>query len=799
MFRNYFSTAWKNVARNKVYSALNIVGLAIGMAVALLIGLWVNDQYSYDRWLPGYQQAFKVRFNYNDKGVIRTQKDVCRPLEDALKNDVRGIAYTSPVYGPFPNTLIVGDKKLRPRNLVAGEGFLNIFQFPMLEGSRDETLKDPHSIVLTESTARALFGSGDPMNQAVRIFDPVNFDNQALKVTGVLKDLPRNSTFQFDFITPLSLLTSGAWARSAKDNWEDAIFEMYIGLQPNANATQVEADARMLVKKYAPAVYRAFQQQVMLQPMKDWHLYTDFQNGKAAHGIIDYMQLFSIIGALVLLIACINFMNLSTARSQKRAREVGVRKVIGSSRRSLIWQFLSESLVLTGMGFVLSLILVQASLPAFNNLTRSSIGIPYSNSRFWLIMAGYVPLTAMLAGSRPAFYLSSFQPIKVLKGTIQTTRAAVLSRKALLVLQFTCSIGLIIGTIIVYEQIQYARSRPIGYDPNRLVESVAGSGDFEALKHSVLASGTVSSMTKSLSMATEVRSRCIVSDWQGKLTNEPMTFVMNAVADTDYFGTLGMKLKAGRNFTGKYSIDSSCAILNETAVQRMHLTNPVGTFITWLFPGNFPQRVRVIGVVKDAVIDAPFARTEPAFFLYQPGWTYAYTYRLAPTINAGVALARLKPIFEQYDPSTPFGYRFVDEEYAGQFAFEALIGKLAGIFTALAIFICCLGLFGLAAFMAEQRTKEIGIRKVLGASVSQVLLLLTKDFMLLVMISSLVASPIAYYLLQNWLRQYYYRISIGPAVFIISAFIAMLITLFTISFQAVKAALMNPTESLRWE
>ncbi len=615
MLKNYFKTAWRNISRNKIFSALNILGLAIGMGVALLIGLWINDQYSYDRWLPNYEQAYQVRFNLNDNGVIRTQKDVCRPLEDALKNDVRGVAYTSPMYGPFPNTLTVGNKKIHLRNLVAGDGFLQIFRFPMLEGNRSTAMKDPNSIVLTVSTARALFGSENAMNKMVRIYDPVNFNsaytNVDLKVTGVLKDLPHNSTLQFDYLTPLSLLVSGAWAKTADSNWDQSYFKMYVGLQPNADPAQVEADAKMLVKKYAPSTYRTFHQEVLLQPMKDWHLRSEFQNGKAVGGLIDYLKLFSIIGILVMMIACINFMNLSTARSQKRAREVGVRKVIGSTRKGLILQFLTESIVLTGIGFILSLILVQMALSSFNTLVRSDITIPFSDSRFWLIMIGYVLFTGLLAGSKPAFYLSSFQPARVLKAVLQTGRSAAFSRKALLVLQFTCSIGLIISTVSIYRQIQYARNRPTGYDPNRLLESAAGSGDYIALKHAVLASGMVSSMTKSLSGVTEVRSRNTISDWQGKLPNEPLTLAMNAISDPDYFETLGEKFIHGRNFTGNYSSDSSCTILNEAAIKRMRLKEPLGSFIAWTGPDGSLVRLRVIGVVKDAITDAPFSPAEP--------------------------------------------------------------------------------------------------------------------------------------------------------------------------------------------
>ena len=803
MFRNYFKTAWRNIIRNKVFSALNILGLAIGMGVALLIGLWVNDQYAYDRWLPDYRQAFQVRFNTEDNGIIRTQKNICRPLEDALKKDIRGVAYTAPTYGPFPNTLTAGDKKIQLRNLVAGDDFLQIFRFPMLEGNRGTALTNPNSIVLTELTARALFGDENAMNKMVRIYDPVNFNaaytNVDLKVTGVLKDLPHNSTFQFDYLTPLSLLVSGAWAKEADKNWDQSYFEMYIGLQPNADPARVESDARMLVKKYAPATYRSFHQQVLLQPMKDWHLRSEFQNGKPVGGLVNYLQLFSFIGILVMMIACINFMNLSTARSQKRAREVGVRKAIGSSRKGLILQFLIESIVLTSVAFILSLIFVQMVLPAFNTLVRSEISIPWSDYRFWAIITAYVLFTGLLAGSKPAFYLSSFQPARVLKSVLQTGRSAAFSRKALLVLQFTCSIGLIISTVIIYRQIQYARNRPTGYNPNRLLESTAGSGDFTALKHAVLASGMVSSLTKSLSGVTEVRSRNTIGDWQGKLPNEPLTLAMNAVSDPDYFQTLGEKLIDGRNFTGNYNTDLSNTILNEAAAKRMRLKEPVGSFITWTGPDGSLVRLRVIGVVKDALTDAPFSPAEPGFFLYQPGWTYSYIYRLAPMVNTQTALARLKSIFETYDPSVSYTYRFVDEEYAGKFELEMLIGKLAGIFTVLAVFTCCLGLFGLAAYMAEQRTKEIGIRKVLGASIPEVLLLLTSDFIILVIISCILASPIAFYFLQNWLQQYYYRIHIGPGVFIGSAILAILIAILTISFQAIKAAVANPVNSLRSE
>jgi putative ABC transport system permease protein len=793
MLKNYFKTAWRNLINNKIYSSLNILGLATGMAVALLIGLWVYYQSSYDRFLPAYQQAFQVRYNYNNNGEIRTQSEVCLPLADALKNDIPEIAYTAPAFGPVSNGLMVDDKRLHLSGLIAGTDFLKIFQFPFLEGNAEEALKDPSSIVLTQSTARALFGEADPVGKTIRFAG-----SYGVKVTGVLRDLPRNSSFQFDYITPFSAFASGGWVKAATTNWNHSFFLLYASLRPNASHGQVEAKSRLLVKKYAPETYKTFQQQVIMQPLKDWHLYTDYKNGSAVGGLFDTMRLFSLIGILVLLIACINFMNLSTARSEKRAREVGVRKVIGSTRGGLIRQFLIESIVITCMAFALSLVVVQIVLPSFNALARANISVPYASGLFWLLMASYVLLTGLLAGARPAFYLSSFQPVKVLKGVIRSGRSTSLPRKALVVLQFTCSIALIISTLLIYQQIQYAKDRPTGYDPNRLLTSESGNSNYGALKQEALQTGVLASMTESLSPATEVYSHNTIDEWDGRLPNEPLTLAMNSVSDTDYYKTLGMEFKEGRNFTGYFAADSVSAILNEAAVKRMRFKEPINQILAWTL-SNAPRHLRVIGVVKDALTHSPFAAPEPTIFVFQPSWAYTITYRLSPTVNTQTALARLKPIFEKYNPDYPFEYHFVTESYAAKFEMEVLISKLAGIFAALAIFISCLGLFGLAAYVAEQRNKEIGIRKVLGATVPQVWLLLSRDFIVLVFISCLLASPIAFYFVQNWLQKYSYRIHIGPSVFILSAILAIMIAVMTVSFQSVKAALMTPVKSLKSE
>jgi ABC-type antimicrobial peptide transport system permease subunit len=797
MLKIYLLTAWRSLLKNKGYSLLNICGLAIGMAVALLIGLWVYYQYSYDRFLPGYDEAYQVKYNYGSNGEVNTQDQVPIPLAAAMKKDVPGIehialTFSSAAYGPLSQTLSVGDKNLGPTGFATESDFLKIFKYPLLEGTADNVLSNPRSIVLTASVAKALFGDEDPMGKTVR-YD----STQNLKVTGVLKDLPANSTFRFDFLTSFSDLESDGWVKDAITDWNQAGFKLYVSLRPHVTYAQVEPQISMLVKKYSPGIYQTYHQQAIMQPLKDWHLYSEYKNGVEAGGLVEYVRIFVIIGILVLVIACINFMNLSTARSEKRAMEVGIRKVVGSSRSWLIMQFLMESIVLAFAAFILALVFVQLALPAFNAMSGTDIHIPYANPIFWLLMISYILFTGCLAGSRPAFYLSSFQPVKVLKGKLSVGKFAALPRKILVVLQFSSSIAFIIGTVVIYQQIEYAKSRPRGYDANRLVVTEGVNGDYPALKQAVLQSGLVTSMTASLAPPTEVYWHADIERWTGMQSNETIKVAMNAIGDTDYFKTLGITFKEGRNFMGNPGADTLCAIFNEAAIKRMHLKEPLNSTMSWSY-STVPNNLRIIGVVHDALTNAPFAPAEPTIFIYQP-WLFSISYRLSPNVDAHAAMDKLRLIFDKYRPFFPFQYHFVDDSYAAKFALESLVGKLAGIFAALAILISCLGLFGLAAYVAEQRTREIGIRKVLGASVRGVFFLITKDFVLLVVISCLIASPVAFYFLWNWLQGYYYHISISPAVFVLSAVGSIMVAVITISFQALKAAIMTPIKSLRSE
>jgi len=796
MFKNYLTVAWRNMRNNKVYSVLNILGLATGMAVALVIGLWVYGQLSFDRFLPHYASAYRVMYRMNRNGQIDVQPSTNLPLAEVLKKDIPEIKYVAQADWMGSHSLVVGDKKINVTGTVAGSDFLKIFQYPLLKGNVASVFSDPYTIVLSESAATALFGKADPMNKAIRID---NFHD--LRVTGILKEVPANSTLQFSFVMPFSYYaaTNDEVKRDATD-WNNNSYQTFVALQPDANYADVAPKIENLLVKYAPQYFKQTKSEIFFMPLKDWHLWTDFKNGAASGGLIDYIKMFGLIGILVLLIACINFINLSTASSERRAREVGIRKAMGSRRRDLIVQFLIESLAITVIAFVLSLGLVELVLPFFNRVTQTSTRIPYTSGWFWLVMLIYVLLTSLLAGSRPAFYLSSFNPVKVLKGgNMQTGQAGALPRKILVVLQFSCSIALIVSTIVIYRQIQYGKDRPVGYDPNRLLMTGATDDinkNYDALKNKLLQSGMVSSVTKSSSPVTGLWASNSVSDWSGMLPGETLDLGIIGVSDADYFKTLGIKFKSGNNFSGNLGADSLSVILNEAAVERMRYRDPVGQQIIW---HTIPQRATVIGVVKDALMNSPFSPAAPTIFIYQPSWSGIVTYRLSPTVNSHTAIAKLAPIFNRYNPSVSFDYAFVDDSYAGKFNFETLLGQLAGLFASLAILISCIGLFGLAAYLAEKRSKEIGIRKVMGASVAQVWLLLSKEFIMLVISSCVIAAPVSYHYLHEWLLKYDYRITLGPGVFVLSGILSLVLTLMTVSFQAIKAAVANPINSLRTE
>ncbi|MCX6217547.1 ABC transporter permease [Spirosoma sp.] len=797
MLRNYLKIALRNLVKNKAYSAINIGGLAVGMAVAMLIGLWIYDELSFDKYHQNYNRIGRVMQSATFEGVFGAGSYMPIPLGNELRTDFAD-EFTYVVMSSWnkEHILAYGDRKFTKQGSYLSPEAPDMFTLKMLRGTR-AGLKDPAAIMLSASVSQALFGSDDPLGKIVKIDNRLN-----VKVTGVYEDLPYNTEFRdMTFIAPWDLyVSSEAWVKQAQDNveWNNNSWQILAQIAPNATFDAVNAKIKGLRVKHVPEV-APYKADVFLQPMSRWHLYTGWDKQGNLEGRIQYVWLFGIIGLFVLLLACINFMNLSTARSEKRAKEVGIRKAVGSVRSQLISQFFSESLLVAAFAFILSLLLVILALPLFNEVADKQVGILWTSPMFWFSGIGFSLFTGLVAGSYPALYLSSFQPIKVLKGTFRVGRFASVPRQVLVVVQFTVSVTLIIGTILVFRQIQYAKNRPIGYDRNGLITITMNTPElhdhYNTLREELLRTGAVVDMSTSSTPATDLNSRNGGFDWEGKDPNFKVQF--GTIAVTHDFGkTVGWQFKEGRDFSRAFSTDSAALVMNETAVKYMNLKtgSPVGMIVKWN-----GKPMRVLGVVKDMVMGSPFEPVYQTVFLLDYGWAGVINIKLNPAQSASESLAKIETIFQKFNPGSPFDYKFTDQQYALKFATEERIGKLASVFALLAVFISCLGIFGLASFVAEQRTKELGVRKVLGASVFSLWSLLSKDFVLLVAIGFGIATPFAYYFLSNWLQKYEYRTDISWWIFAVTGAGALVITLLTVSYQSIKAALMNPVTSLRSE
>ncbi|WP_460962126.1 ABC transporter permease [Spirosoma litoris] len=798
MIRNYLKIAFRNLFKNKSYSAINIGGLAVGMAVAMLIGIWIDDEASANKHHKNYETLYQVKMNQTFDGHRGTQDAIPFPLGDELRAkypDFKAVA----MYERSDNkrSLIVGNQKFLKHGIYIGEDAIDMFSLNILNGDK-KPLKEPYSIVLTDETAHTLFGNQDPIGKIVKIDNSVD-----LKVTAVIAKQPTNATLQFDYLLPWQLQEARYdWVRNkAKTDWRNNDWGVFAQLKEGIDPAQTNAKIKDVVLAHQntdPNAKSLVKPEIFLHPMAKWRLYSDFEEGKNTGGFIKYVRLFGVFGLFILVIACINFMNLSTARSEKRAKEVGVRKAVGSGREQLIGQFLSESILIALLALVIALGIVLISLPYFNTLTNKTMSIEFGNPIFWAITLVFTLFTGLLAGSYPALYLSSFNPVRILKGGIHVGQRASLPRKILVVVQFTFSVVLMIGTIIIYQQIQHGKNRPLGFTKQGLI-SVNSSKDlldhFEALRAELLATGAVASMCKTNSPPTQWWSSNSGWDWKGSTLEDKSVIFTTIATSYDYTKTMGIKLKQGRDFSRDFTTDSSGVILNEAAVKRMGLKHPVGELVKWA-----GRTWTVIGVIPDIVLEwSPYRSVAPMTIIFAKDWVNFIDMRINPNMSPSVAIQKIKPIFDKYNPAYPFDYNFSDTEYAKKFYYEELVGNLSAIVSLLAIFISCLGLFGLASFMAEQRTKEIGIRKVLGASVTSVWGLLSKDFIQLVLISCLVASPIAWYAMNQWLESYTYKINIGAGVFLIVLVTAMVITLLTVSYQAIKAGSLNPVKSLKSE
>jgi ABC-type antimicrobial peptide transport system permease subunit len=793
MIKSYFKIAWRNLLKNRVYSFINIGGLAVGMGVAILIALWVVDELNYDKYHANYDRIAQVMQHQTFNGEIGTQEANPAQMAEEIRN-VHGSDFTYVLQASWNNdhAITYQEKVFLQSGSYFEPQVAEMLSLKMLYGTRDG-LKDMNSILLSQSTSQTYFGNDNPVGKMMRVDNAVD-----VMVTGVYEDLPHNTSFHdLKLIMPWSLyLSQNPWIARMQQPWGSNFTRTFAMINANTDFESVSKKIKDVKLNKTAAEDKKYNPVVFLHPMAKWHLYSDFKNGINTGGRIDNVLLFGTIGAFVLILACINFMNLSTARSEKRAKEVGIRKAIGSVRRQLVAQFFSESVLIASLSFLFALILVLLVLPPFNLVADKTLQLPWANPMFWILGISFSFLTGIFAGLYPALFLSSFQPVKTLKGTFRAGRYASIPRKALVVLQFTISTTLIIGTIVVYKQISFAQQRPLGYNSDGLIYKSVNDEvhkHFEVVRNELTSAGVIVEMAESGSPPTSVWNTNGGFDWEGKDPDQAVDFPNNAVS-YDYGKVMGWTITEGRDFSRLHAGDSTAFILNESAVAFIGLKDPVGKIIRWE-----GRPFTVIGVVKDLLVQSPYAPVRPAMFHYSKDQLNVVIMKINPSANPKEAISKVESVFKKIDPASPFSVRFVDEEYAKKFGNEKRIGTLSTFFAVLAVFISCLGLFGLASFVAEQRTKEIGIRKVMGASVTNLWRMLSQDFVLLVLISSFLSVPIAYFLISDWLSAYEYRTDVSWWIFVSAIVGALIITLLTVSYQAIKASLMNPVKSLRTE
>lgn len=796
MIKNYLRLTLRQMGRNKLSAAINIGGLAMGMAVAMLIGLWIYNEVSFSRQFPNHKRIAAVMQNQDFNGRTETWWGEALQLGPELETGYGDyFEHVVMAGGRGDHLLTYADKKIKANGEYMGSGVLDMLSVKMIRGAR-APLGDPSSIVISADMAKSIFGDVDPIGKTLTIDSKL-----PVKIAGVYTNLPENSDFgDLQFIAPWQLLVSSEGFEK-RLGWGNSWFQTFVQLKPGVNMKQASAAIRdVKLHKGGPANAK-FKPVLFLHPLDDWHLHSEFRDGSnASGGAIQYVRLFGIIGGFVLLLACINFMNLSTARSEKRAKEVGIRKAIGSLRSQLLGQFFTESVLIALFAFVLSVGFAQLLLPFFNYMSPRDVVFPWGQPLFWLTGLGFTLLTGILAGIYPALYLSSFRPVKVLKGTFRVGRFAATPRRVLVVVQFTVSVILIIGTLAVFRQVSFVKDRPVGYERAGLVslsvQSDAFRNHYEAFRNDVMRTGLVSSMALAESPITAIWNSNSGFDWPGKDPN--MTDDFATVAVTPEYGKAARwQMMQGRDFSREMATDSMSFVINEAAARYMGLKKPVGQRIKWGDNGYHT----VIGVVKDMVMQSPFEPVKQTIFYLPKSWSRVSTVNLRIQPNAGTsaALSSIGAIYKKYETENEFAYQFADQEYARKFSNEERIGKLAGAFTALAILISCLGLFGLASFVAEQRTREIGVRKVLGATVFGLWRLLSGEFVRLVALSLLIGGPLAAWMMHVWLQGYTYHAGLAWWIFALAGGGAFTVTLLTVSFQAIRAALANPVKSLRTE
>ncbi len=792
MFRLHLKIAFRSLLKHKTASLINISGLAIGLAASLLLLLYVEYQWSYDKQFGNTENTYHLMVNFYgaDKSITGTGVQVPNVLPAALKEETPEIEHISRVLWASRRLLANGQNSFKVESRYADPDLLEIFKFDYLSGNPDKAFDDPNSIVLTESTAIKLFGSADVLNKTLR------FENLAnLKVTAVIKDLPPNFTYGFEALTPWKLYENlNQWP--ADPNWGNYSYFTLLTLKPGTATAAVNEKIKNTIARHTGT--KTIEAAPFIYPMERYHLYGHFVNGVDDGGQIEQVRIFIILALGILAIACINFMNLSTARSQKRAKEVGIRKTIGASRGSLVMQFLMESFVLTIFSVVVAIVLVELLLPAFNGLLNTKLQMDYSSPLNWLSVAGLILFTGLAAGSYPAFFLSGFNPVQVLKKTGSFKNRFSLSlRQALVITQFSFAIVLIVATLILYQQLQHLKSRPLGYQTNALVQ-IPHEGNlypkFDLFKERILNSGAVTALTQSSGSIAFQNSNVNGLEWKGMAEADKKVSFDYIQTAHDFLKTNNIRLLAGRDFSAGRASDSSAVMLNETAVKRMGLKNPLTEQI--VLNG---QKRPVVGIFADVLWDEPTRAQHPMVIAFNAGNSDYITMRLNTARGTQENLSQIRRIAKEINPDFPVEITFVDSLVAEKVEHEQMLSVISNLFAGLCIFVSCLGLFGLSAFSAEQRTKEIGVRKVLGASITGIMTLLSVSFVKTVLIAMLLAMPVGYLVMDNWLMQFDYRIAIGPSIFIITGLATMTIAMVTVSWQAWRAAKSNPVDALKYE
>lgn len=785
MFRNYLKIAWRNLIRKKGFAFINIGGLAIGMAASVLIMVWIQFEFSVDSQYEKSDRIYAVwRTNINQENVLSWDYTPT-PYAAALKEQYPEVEAVTHVTEWDPMVLAVGEKSFYEQTSFVDPGFFEMFSFRVLEGDPVEALKSPDNIVLTESVAKKLFGDESALGKSVKVESELDFE-----VKAVIEDMPQNTNFRFTAFLPYKKLEVMGWVEN--DFWGNNNCRTFALLAPDTDLVTFNEKFKDFSLRNADIKNTSD----FLFPMSDLHLKREFENGKSVGGMIDLIRMFGLVGIVILLIACVNFVNLSTAQSQKRAKEVGIRKVSGASRSMLIKQFLTESILISLAAYFAAMLVITLAFPGFNKLIGKELSLPFEEPYFWAISLGYVVLTGILAGVYPAFLLSSFHPALVLKSRMNTTKSWFKPREALVVFQFTIVAVLIASTWIIREQMQFVQNRDMGLNTQNLIYHQMTSSikkNYSAFRGEVEALPGVVSVSSTFSPFTEQYSDTNTMEWRGK-DDAFMPAIQRMGADANVVKTAGLELIAGRDIdVYNYPSDSSAVLINETALDFMGFDDPIGELIK-----DGDKEYRVIGVVKDFIIDSPFGK-EGGILIFGPNLQQNFIHLRLSETDLPQTIAQLETVFKKFNPGSPFGYIFADEMHERKFVSQQQTKSLTSVFSALAILISCLGLFGLAAFIAEQRSKEISVRKVLGASVGGLVFLVSGEFTKLVLIAMLIGGPIAWYVMSEWLSGFDYRVGIDWKVFLGTSLIALVIAFLTVSSQAIKAALVNPAKTLKSE